>query len=317
MLKGLGCSTRLLAGVSLAVLLLLLIGFVAGPIGSSLFGDIEWLSFIKVSKPHVSLPAEAVFHAGGFPVTNTLIASLLTTVILVIVAYLATRKMKLVPGRFQCAMEAIVEALLGFIDSVAGKGNARRFFPVVATIFIFVITNAYLALLPFFGSIGIFGEHGSIHLFRAANTDVNMPLAIAVVAFISVEYWGLRSLGLSGYLHNFFNLHPLTEGLKQLAKGRVRPAISGVAFGIINIVVGALEVFSHLIRLVSFTFRLFGNMTAGEILLLVVTFLVPFILSLPFYGLELLIGFIQALIFAGLTLVFAVIAVAAHGEETT
>ena len=317
MLKGLGCSTRLLAGVSLVVLLLLLIGFVAGPIGSSLFGDIEWLSFIKVSEPHVSLPGEAVFHAGGFPVTNTLLASLLATLLLVTVAYSATRRMQLIPGRFQSAIEAIVEALLGFIESVAGKGNARRFFPVVATIFIFVITNAYLALLPFFGSIGISGEHGSIHLFRAANTDVNLPLAIAVVAFVSVEYWGLRSLGISGYLNNFFNLHPLTEGLKQLAKGRVRPAISGVVFGIINIVVGALEVFSHLIRLVSFTFRLFGNMTAGEILLLVVTFLVPFIVSLPFYGLELLIGFIQALIFAGLTLVFAVIAVAAHGEEAT
>ncbi|MCJ7655454.1 MAG: F0F1 ATP synthase subunit A, partial [Dehalococcoidia bacterium] len=98
-------------------------------------------------------------------------------------------------------------------------------------------------------------------------------------------------------------------------KGKIRPAFSGIMFGFINLFVGGIEILSHLIRIISFTFRLFGNMTAGEILLLVVTFVIPLVASMPFYGLELLVGVVQALIFAGLTLVFGVIAMAPHAEE--
>ncbi|MDY7019389.1 MAG: F0F1 ATP synthase subunit A, partial [Chloroflexota bacterium] len=112
------------------------------------------------------------------------------------------------------------------------------------------------------------------------------------------------------------NVAQLGQGIKQLFKGKLRPAVMNIAFGFINLFVGLLEVFSHLIRVVSFSFRLFGNMTAGEILLLIATFLIPLVFALPFYGLELLIGFIQALIFAGLTLVFGTIALSSMHEET-
>ena len=108
----------------------------------------------------------------------------------------------------------------------------------------------------------------------------------------------------------------LRDGIKNLFKGKIVPALSGIGMGLINIFVGFLEVLSHFIRIISFTFRLFGNMTAGEILLLIVTFLVPLIITMPFYLLELLIGFIQALIFAGLTLVFGTIALTPHSEES-
>lgn len=312
---GCGCSIRILAWVSIILLALLFTGLIVGPLGSSLLG-IEAPSILKVSKPHVELPSEGIFHIAGFTVTNTLIASWFSIIFLVGLFYACTRKMKLIPGKLQSLGEMVVEILLNFVEGAAGKKQARTLFPVVATIFLYVITNAYLALLPFFGTVGITESDGTfVSLFRAANTDINLPLSIALMSFVFVEYWGLRSLGVFHYLNTFFNFGQLRDGIVSLFKGKIRPAITGIMFGFINLFVGILEVFSHFIRIISFTFRLFGNMTAGEILLLVVCFLVPLIATIPFYGLELLIGFIQALIFAGLTLVFGIIALAPHGEE--
>jgi F-type H+-transporting ATPase subunit a len=312
----LGCATKIIVFSLVIILAFFAVGFVFGPLGASFFG-IEVPSFMAVSKPHVELPSEELFEVAGFPITNTLIASWLSIIVLVVLFYVCTRKMKLIPGRLQNLAEMAVEALLSFVKSAAGEKHARLLFPAVATIFIYVITNAYLALLPFFGTIVVTGQEGEfVPLFRSANTDINVPLSIAVMSFIFVEFWGMKSLGAFRYLGEFFNFGQIGRGVKELFTGKIRPAITNIAFGFINLFVGLLEVFSHLIRIVSFTFRLFGNMTAGEILLLVSAFLIPFIFTIPFYGLELLIGFIQALIFAGLTLVFGIIAVAPMHEET-
>ncbi|MGE0134907.1 MAG: F0F1 ATP synthase subunit A [Dehalococcoidia bacterium] len=135
--------------------------------------------------------------------------------------------------------------------------------------------------------------------FRSVNTDVNAPLAVAIFSFIFVEFWGLSALGI-GYLGKFF------------AFGRL---LRGNPMGIIDVFVGLLELVSELSRMVSFTFRLFGNVFAGEVLLLMMTFLVPFVLVNVFYGLELFVGLIQAFVFAMLTLVFAQTAVAGHGDH--
>ena len=210
--------------------------------------------------------------------------------------------------------EFLVGWLYNFCQSVAGEKNGRRFFPVVATIFLFVSFNAWLGLLPGFGSILVHTAEGEVHLLRAANTDINMPLALALASFIFVEYFGLRTLGIR-YLGKFVNVGLLFGSVGQIARGRVRAGLSGLITGLINIFVGFLEALSELVRIVSFTFRLFGNMTAGEILMLVADFLVPWLFALPFYGLEILVGFVQALIFAGLTLVFLTLATSAHGEE--
>jgi F-type H+-transporting ATPase subunit a len=297
------------------------VGFISGPIGSRLF-NIEPPSFLSVSKPHVILPSEGILKVYNFfTITNTLIASWLSIIVLVCLFYFCTRKMKLIPGRLQGLAELIIELLLNFIKSVAGDKNARMLFPVVATIFLYVLTNAYLALMPFFGTVGFHEIHNGEELFvpllRAANTDVNVPLSIALVAFVFIEYCGLRVIGFTHYINGFFNFGQLRDGFSSLFKGKMRPALSGIMLGFINLFVGVLEIFSHFIRIVSFTFRLFGNMTAGEILLVVVCFLLPFIATIPFYGLELLIGFIQSLIFAGLTIVFGTIALTPHTEETS
>jgi F-type H+-transporting ATPase subunit a len=201
--------------------------------------------------------------------------------------------------------------------SVAGEENGRRFFPVVATIFLFVAFNAWLALIiPGFGSITIHTAEGEVHLLRAANTDINMPLALALVSFGFYWYFGFRALGVK-FMKTFVNFDELNKGLRSLFKGKFMDGVMGIVTGFMTLFAGALEFLSVCIRVVSLTFRLFGNMTAGEILVFVMLFLISMlsVLVLPLYGLELLIGFIQAIIFGGLTLIFLTVAVQPHGEE--
>ena len=309
---------KILVFFFIPVLILFVIGMVFGPLGSSFFGK-EPPSILNIPKPHVALPAEPVLHVGHFSITNTLIASWFTILVLAGVSIFLTRKMKLIPGKRQGLAEVVVEGLLNFVEGIAGKKHARMLLPGVATIFIYVISNAYLALLPFFGTIGIHGhggEHGAefAAIFRAANTDVNVPLSIALMSFFFVESWGMRAIGVSHYLGEFINVRQFLQGLKELFTGKIKTGPMNIVFGFISLFVGVLEIFSHLTRMLSFTFRLFGNMTAGEILILVSCFLVPLVFTIPFYGLELLIGMIQALIFSGLTLVFGTIAISPHEE---
>ena len=228
-----------------------------------------------------------------FAVTNTMLSSWVSSIVLVALLVVGARKANMVPGRLQNLVEIIIEALLRFVESVVGRGTSRAIFPMIATLFLFVLFNAWMALIPIWPSLGFNDPEGNLkgHLLRSAGTDINMPLALALISFVFVEYWGFRSKGL-GYLGKFFSL-------SNLLKLRLA-----------NIFVGFLEFVSELVRVVSFTFRLFGNMTAGEILVVMVAFLLPFVAGDLVYGLELLVGLVQALIFAGLTLVFVSVAIA-------
>jgi F-type H+-transporting ATPase subunit a len=310
----LGYSFPILIGILLVFLVLFVLSFAGGALGQSVLGDLG-LSWLSVPRPEPKLPAEMVFHLFGFPITNSIISAWITIIVLVGFSYAVTRRIKLIPGRLQSAFEFLLGWLYDLCRSVAGEKNGRRFFPIVATIFLFVAFNAWLSLIPGFGSIEITtagGEH--VHLLRGANTDINVPLAIALMSFVFVEYFGLRSRGIR-YLGKFISVGQFFRSLGHLSRGKLRQGLSGLFTGFIDIFVGFLEALSELVRIISFTFRLFGNMTAGEILLLIAAFLVPWIFVLPFYGLELLVGFVQALIFAGLTLVFLTVATAAHGAE--
>ena len=315
----------LLAGIG--VVALLVVGLVFGAVGSAVFGTDEFLD-----KPEIHLPPQPIFpasvrdeHLGLLPVdgaaggesgeaaeahftplgvmeiavTNTLLSSWFTTVVLILIFVTAARRRTMIPGRFQGFVETMIEGVLGFATGVLGPEMARRTFPVVATIFFFVLFNAWLALLPFYQFLG-FAQDGVIkaHLIRSAGTDINMALALALISFVFVEYWGFRARGFS-YLKKFFQLGNIFRG---------KPS------GLIDAFVGFLELTSELVRVVSFTFRLFGNMTAGEILIVMITFLVPFVATPFVFGLELLVGLIQAVIFAGLTLVFLSVAIT-HEEH--
>ena len=308
----LGCSSRLAVILIIVFVALILASFVAGPIGSALF-KIQVPEPLQVSKPHVVLPSEAMFTIGGFKITNTLISSWITMLLLIIFFALATRKMKVLPGKLQSLAEVVVGGLYDTIQGVVGEKHTRTFFPIVSTIFLYVVTNALLALIPLWGTWGPVeheaGETIIVPFLRAANTDVNLTLSIALVSFCFIEYLGFSRIGALHYVDSFFQFSEIGKSIKQKKWG------SAIGFGFINIYVGLLEVLSHLIRIVSFTFRLFGNMTAGEILLGVMTFLVAFIVPVVFYGLEVLVGFLQAMIFAGLTLVFGLMAVTPHHEE--
>jgi F-type H+-transporting ATPase subunit a len=307
----LGCSFPILIGIAIVFLALFVIGFLAGPIGQKLIPGVEMPGWLSVPRPEPHLPAPEIFNLFGLPITNTIIASWITVVVLVVVSYVVTRRMKIVPGRLQGAFEFLLGWVYDLCQSVAGEENGRRFFPVVITIFLFVAFNAWLSLIPGFGSITI-GHH---ELIRGANTDVNTPLAIALVSFVFVEYYGLRALGIH-YLRKFINAGRFFQGIGHIFKGKLKAGLTGLFFGFVDIFVGGLEALSEFIRIVSFTFRLFGNMTAGEILLLIAAFLIPWVFALPFYGLELLVGFVQALIFSGLTLVFVTMAVTPHEAES-
>ena len=303
--------------ISAGIVALFAVGFISGAIGSALFGSEEGF----LPKPEVHVPPQPVLAADAveveethglpdrFLITNTLLSSWITTLVLVLLFFLATRRMDpaKAPRGVQNFVEAIIGAMYDFVEGIAGRENTRRFFPLFATIFLFVLVNAWLGLLPIYQSFG-FVEDGQFfsseplarHLLRPAGTDLNMPLALALISFVFVEFWGIRTLG----FHYFGKF--LRVGL--LLRGKILP-------GLMDLFVGIVELLSELVRIVSFTFRLFGNMTAGEILLLVTAFLIPFVFSLPFYGLELLVGFIQALIFSALTLVFVVTAMTPHEAD--
>ena len=257
---------------------------------------------------------EGPYKGGNFIITNAILSSWIASIVLVGLFVLGARKASLVPGRFQNFVEIAIEGLLNFVAGTVGREHSRLIFPVIATIFLFVIINAWIGLLPIYPSLGF--KHDDvvqIHLLRPAGTDINMPLALALVSFFFVEWLGLKMLGL-GYITKFVRVASLKQGIGALFRFQFLDAFQGL---LDFFFVGPLEAFSEFVRLISFTFRLFGNMTAGEILVLVSAFLVPFVATVGVYGLELLVGFIQALIFSGLTLVFAAIAITSHHAEET
>ena len=306
----LGLSFPVLVGVVVVFVALGAISLISGALGRSFLGDIGLPAWLIVDKPHPELPAEGLFHLFGFTITNTILTAWISIILLVGISYAVTRRMRLVPSRLQTAVEAVIGRLLSFCQDIAGEKYGRRFFPVVATIFLFIITNAWLGLIPGYGSVFVTGTEGeAVHLLRGANTDINLPLALALISFVLVEYWGIKAVGVFRYMGKFFNARQFLGGVRQVFSGKVKEGLSSLFNGAIDIFIGFIELLSEFVRVLSFTARLFGNMTGGEILLLMMMFLAPFILAIPVYGLELLVGFIQALIFGGLTLVFATIAV--------
>lgn len=238
---------------------------------------------------HISLSAEEVFNIGHkLVITNSLMTTWIVMLTIVFFSILATRKLSLVPGKLQSITEMIVDGLRGLFENVLQE-KVNTFFPLLATIFLFIICLNWVGLLPGVGTIGIEkieeGHKVFIPLFRAGTADLNTTLALSLIVISVIQYSGLRSLGV-GYIKKFFNFsNPL------------------------NFYVGILELISEFSKIISFAFRLFGNIFAGEVLLTVIAFLMPLLAPIPFLGLELFVGFIQALVFSMLTTVFLSVAV--------
>ncbi len=285
------------------------------------------LPWLRVPPPHVALSGEPI-KAGGW-LTNSLLTTLVVDVILIALALTATIGMKVVPNRWQSFMEMILESLYGLSESVAGR-QTRTFFPWVATIFLFVIISNWIGLIPGVGSIIVHQEpaieehvqllnrqlamsdgklvllsaaaaeelHGKeVPLFRAPTADLNTTFAIALITMIMVQVWGIRSLKF-GYFKKYFQFNGPNLGMK-----------------LISSFVGILELLSEFSRLIAFGFRLFGNIFAGEIVLATMAYLIAFLLPVPFYILEVFVGFVQALVFMMLALVFFTMATMSHEHE--
>lgn len=275
--------------------------FFGGTVGSMIAGRSP-VGFLAVDSPHVELPPGHLF--GPIFVTNTLLATWLSCAVILVVFLHAARRAQPVPAGIQNPIEYACEFATGFLEDMVGSEQERRFFPIVMTVFLFVLVNAWFGLLPGFDSLTLNG----IPVFRSANTDINVPLMLAIVCVASIEFWGFRARGLS-YLKTFFNFHQLFSGIRKLVRGEVRDGSVGLFFGILYVFVGLLEFLAHATRLMSFSFRLFGNMTSGVVLTGVALFFVPLVLPSVFYALEALFGVVQALVFAGLTAVFGSVAV--------
>ena len=242
---------------------------------------------------HISLVAEKIFHLGSWPVTNSLLAGVLGSVVILLILGLAARKVTVKPkSKLAQAVEAIFEAIIGLIEQVTGdREKAARFFPLLATLFLFILLSNWMGLLPGFGSITIKTSEGTVPLLRGANADLNTTLALAVISVVMTQVYAVRELGVKEQLGKYFSKNPILS------------------------FVGLLEIVSEFSKMISFSFRLFGNIFAGEVLLIVISALVPIIGPLPFFGLELFVGLIQALVFTMLSLVFLEIATSSHGED--
>jgi F-type H+-transporting ATPase subunit a len=235
----------------------------------------------------VVLQAEQIGSVFGFPITNSLVMAWLVMILLIGFAYFFGRSLTLVPGKLQAGIEWAFEGALAYMTEVLeSEILARRFFPLVATIFIFVAFINEVEFFPGMGSIGFSHTGEFFPLLRAPTTDLNFTLALAIISFLTIEITGIVTLGFFKYAGKYVNLK------------------SPIGF-----VVGLIELMSNLGRLISFSFRLFGNIFAGEVMVLVAGYFLPYILPAPLMGFEMFIGLVQALVFAMLTLFFIKLAI--------
>jgi len=244
---------------------------------------------------HISLAAEHLFTLWGIPFTNTLIAEFVVLVTLGLIAFFAGRKATLIPNKLQNFFEMIIDFALNYMQTVLGSRKlAMQYFPLLATVFLFIAASNLFDFVPLVGSIGIW-EHGElVPLLRPVNTDLNATLALAIIAVFSIEIAGILSMGFFRYLSKFFTLSsPL------------------------NFTVGLIEFVSEMSRFVSFSFRLFGNIFAGEVLLGVVAYFMPYVLPVPLMAFETFVGVIQAVVFSMLMLFFIKLAITPpHGADS-
>lgn len=249
---------------------------------------------------------------GAFPVTNTLICTWITIIILVVLGILATRRRELIPRGLQNLGEWAIELLLGLVQGVASKSKAKRFFPLVASFFLFILFANLIDVFPGVDTLGtitnpaaaakavggflLFDYQASnqiIPWIRPATSDLNLTLSMALISVIVTQVFGFVWLGTRTHLGKYFNFK-----------------------GPIDFFVGIVEIVSEIARIISFSFRLFGNIFAGSIVLAVFAFVLPVAADIAFIPLELFVAFMQALIFAMLTLVFLEVATSSHGGHT-
>ncbi|HLH60914.1 MAG TPA: F0F1 ATP synthase subunit A [Ktedonobacteraceae bacterium] len=272
--------------------------------------------------PNISLAPDTIFYIGSFPVTNTLLGTWISIAILLVLFYFGTRRRDLIPSGMQNLMEWVVELLLGLAESVAGKVKGRKFFPLVATFFVFIFVSNFIDIIPGVDTIGqinaaaiqaahtssrpvlgifLFGDisNALIPWIRPATTDLNLTIGMALIAVITAQVYGFATLGAGEHLSKYFNF----------------PALFRLDFtGFVEFFVGILDIVQEIGRILSLAFRLFGNIFAGTVVLAVFAFIIPFVSDIVFIPFELFVAFVQAFVFALLSLIYLQLAVTPHAH---
>ena len=281
--------------------------------------------------PEIKLAPDVIIplFANGTGITNTLLCTWISIIVLVVLFYFGTRRHDMIPSGMQNFMEWAIESLLGLVEGVTGKEKAKKFFPLVATFFLFIVVSNLLDVFPGVDTVGaingpeiqtlhpsctpflgfipqcqpvgpfLFGAISNqvIPWIRPATTDLNLTFSMALVSVVVTQVFGFYSLGPKEHLSKYFNFRALFKFNFT---------------GFIEFFVGILELVTELVRLLSFSFRLFGNIFAGSAVLAVFAFVLPLFADVAFIPLELFVAFVQGLIFSLLTLVFLEIATTSH-----
>ena len=245
---------------------------------------------------HIALAAERLLTVWGIPLTNTLVTQWVVMALLIITAFVVGRHPTLIPGRVQNFFELVFEFILGYMEQILGsRALAVRFFPLIVTIFLFIAASNLFDFLPIVGSVGFYHAGAFVPLFRPVNTDLNVTLTLAIIAVMSIEVSGILIVGVGKYAGKFFNFS-----------------------SVLGFVVGIIEFVSEMSRFISFSFRLFGNIFAGEVLLAVASYFMPYVLPVPLMLFETFVGIVQAGVFAMLTLFFIKLAIVEpHGSTSS
>lgn len=262
---------------------------------------------------HLSLTAEPIFYISHWPITNSIINSWLAVIFFVAVALALklTLKDKLaVPRKLQNFLEYVLEVLCKYIDNVTrDRKKTEKFLPVVGTIFLFILVLNWMGQLPGTGTVGLVEAHQGVKtivpFLRPSTSDLNTTLALAVFAVLSTHVFGIAAIGCAKHINKYFYVGGVVTALKTFNPLKILVAM-------VNAFIGLIEFFSEIAKMISLSLRLFGNVFAGEVLLTVMLSLVAYIVPIPFMFLELLVGIVQATIFAMLTLVFMEVATSEH-----
>jgi len=235
----------------------------------------------------IKIAPDIVFEFFGLRFTNSIITSFFVSFLILIFVFIFKKKISLLPNKFYNFIESIIEFFYEFVKENLGE-KGKNFFPFIFTLFFYVVLNNWFGILPFISSLKIYHAGEEVHLFRSTFSDINMTLGLALASMISIHLISLKYLRF-GHIKKFLNFeNPM------------------------KFFIGILEGFSEISKIFSFSFRLFGNIFAGEVLLVIVGFLVPLAVPVPFLGLEIFVGFIQAVIFSALTMFFLKIHLESH-----
>ena len=263
----------------------------------------------------VTIYAEPIFQIGNFQVTNSLITSWFAVLVILVLSVAIRIKLKKIPGKLQHIFEIILDGALSLVDQVTNNRKiSEKIFPLVFTLFVFILVNNWLGLLPILGSFGFVMNEGAHSVFvqflRSGTADINTTLALSIVFVLGANVFGIFTIGLWKTFNKYVNLKALGSIFTKVWKDPVVLLVAPI-----NFFVGLLELIGEMAKVASLSFRLFGNIFAGEVLLASMGAIFAFVVPGPFLFLEIFIGLIQALIFALLATVYFTIAAQDHSEH--